>query len=442
MPTGPLVTPTFSSPSQSAALSAPSSAPATSDTSPSSTSSDRPLSKISKLLPSESLSSATRTASSHNAAVQFDNQIEGNQASETQEPSLSNDTLSASQIAQLNQSQEREIPDILISPSVVPEQASPSEESGSDDELGELRLQLERSRQNESEEDDFIDELGELRTRQTARAEAEAEKQPTAFLSGRLGYFDTDNAFRIRNPIDGPTVDNQIYQAGLSFLFFPKLSQTTSLYLIAETNLARYGDNEVQLTRIDQNTGEAVPLIGRDGNQIAPIRPNYNEVELQVGLRQKLFPRTYARLGWRKQLLFDEGYRERKFTANYIDAQLSHRAILDSRTWLDGLYQARIGFTSSPRADRFRQTFTLSLNHQMSQDLRTSLLYQLDFADYTRSNRFDSYQQVLGLLSYNLTPESRVSLFGGTRFGRSSRSDITLDDTFYGASLNVTVPLF
>ena len=307
-------------------------------------------------------------------------------------------------------------------PVIPPPTAQPEAELDSEDDLGDLRLQLQRSRKDEDED------LGILRLIQTAQAPPLPPKPPIAFLSGRLGVFDTDNAFRF-----GDTVDSQIYQAGLSLLFFPKLSESTNLYAIAETNIARYGDDDVTLFFTNRN--------GQDDQTSLPD-PDYNEVELQLGLRQKLFKRTFAQIGWRNQSLYEEGYRDKKFYANYIDAQLTHREMLGSRTWLDGFYQARLGFTSSARADRFRQTFTLSLNHKFNRDVRTSVLYQLDFSDYTQVRRFDTYQQLLGVVSYNLTPESRISLFGGTRFGRSSKSSITLDDTFYGASLNVTVPLF
>ena len=303
--------------------------------------------------------------------------------------------------------------------------AGDEDDAESDEELGRLRLRLERSLSEEDED------LGILRIIQTAQAPPKPPKPPTAFLSGRLGFFDTDNAFRISQRAgNDQTIDSQIYQSGLSFLFFPQLSEKTSLYAIAETNVARYSDSEVIL--LDSNGMERSPR----------IHPNYNEVEVQLGLRQKLFSRTYAQLGWRHQILFGEGYEKRRFSADYIDARLSHRAVLNSRTWLDGIYQARIGLTNSKTSDRFRQTLTVSLNHAFTKDLRASLLYQLDLADYTRSPRFDTYQQVFGTVSYNLTPESRISLFAGTRFGNSTKDDIILDDTFYGASLNVTVPLF
>ena len=102
----------------------------------------------------------------------------------------------------------------------------------------------------------------------------------------------------------------------------------------------------------------------------------------------------------------------------------------------------RLGFADPEAASRLRQTFTVSLNYGVNRNLRTSLIYQLDFDDYTQVSRFDTYQQLLGIISYNVTPESRLSLFGGTRFGRSSTAGVNLNDTFYGAGLNVSVPLF
>ena len=283
------------------------------------------------------------------------------------------------------------------------EDDSTQEEADSGDELGELRLQEVQTRGD--------DELGILRLLQTAQAPPSPPEPPIAFLAGRLGYFNTSNAFR-----SSPNqLNDEISQSGLTLFFFPRLSKDTNLYAIAETQLARY----------------------ERFNSVS-----YNELEFQLGIRQRLLPRTYAQIGWRNQNLYKPGYRDRFFSVNYIDALVSHRSILNSKTWLDSFYQARLGFADLERASRFRQTFTLSLNYGVTKDLRTSLLYQLDFDDYTQVSRYDTYQQVLGIVSYNITPESRVSVFGGTRFGRSSNATVNLDDTFYGAGLNVSVPLF
>ncbi|MEO0706347.1 MAG: hypothetical protein AAF050_11875 [Cyanobacteria bacterium J06649_5] len=286
----------------------------------------------------------------------------------------------------------------------VPTEASTKQTTSGlpDEELGILRIQRTRSRGTE--------ELGILRILQTAQAPPPPPKQPISFLVGRLGFFNADNAFR-----SNPRLEESIYQSGLAFYAFPKLSDDTSLYAIAETNLARY----------------------ENFNNV-----NYNELEVQVGLRQRLFPTTFAQVGIRNQRLYSPGYRDKLFSVSYIDTLISHRSILNSKTWLDSFYQARLGFADPDTASRFRQTFSLSFNHSINQDLRTSLLYQLDFDDYTQVSRYDTYQQLLGIVSYRITPESRISVFGGTRFGRSSSPGVNLDDTFYGAGLNVSVPLF
>lgn len=298
-----------------------------------------------------------------------------------------------------------EIPDLL---SEALSQADIEQSSGEklDEDLGILRVRPLRSRANE--------ELGILRLLQTAQATPPSPspppRQPTAFLTGRLGLFNSENAFR-----SDTRLDEQIYQSGLSLYLFPKLSSNTNLYAIAETNLARYENFD---------------------------SVNYNELELQLGIRQRLLPRTFAQIGWRNQRLYSPGFRDKLFSVNAIDTLISHRSILNSRMWLDSFYQARLGFANPDSASRFRQTLTLSLNYGISRSLRTGLLYQLDFDDYTQVPRFDTYQQVLGIVSYSITPESRISVFGGTRFGRSSSPGVSLDDTFYGAGLNVSVPLF
>ncbi|MBE9063375.1 hypothetical protein [cf. Phormidesmis sp. LEGE 11477] len=293
---------------------------------------------------------------------------------------IARDSAGQSVIAQTNQIPDREPAQVL------------------DDDLGTLRLQQTRSRKDE--------DLGILRLMQTAQAPPPPPKLPIAFLGGRLGFLDTNNAFRSETAIE-----DQIYQTGLSLYLFPRISEKTSLYAIAETNIARY--------EID-----------------------YNEIEVQAGLRHRLFRRTFAQVGWRNQRLYTPGYREKLLGVNYLDALVSHRRILSRRAWVDGFYQLRLGFADPAAASRFRQTLITSVNYAPTPQLRTSLLYQLEFDDYLEIDRFDTSQQFLGVVSYNVTPESRLSLFGGARLGRSSASGVDLDDVFYGAGLNVNVPLF
>jgi hypothetical protein len=305
-----------------------------------------------------------------------------------------------------------QVPDLSdILPSETDRTRSP------DPELGVLRVQQLRSRQDE--------DLGILRLLQTAQAPPPPPRQPIAFLAGNLGFLSTDNSLRTVDRIS-----DQLYQSGLTFYLFPRLSERTSLYAIADVNLARYENSESPLyNNLRDKTGNLIDV-------------NYNKLELQLGIRQQLSPRTFAQIGWRNQRLYSGGFRERVSATNYLEALISHRAILDNRTWLDGFYQARLGWADPEESNRFRQTFTLSFNYGVTRALRTTLLYQLDLEDYTRINRYDVSQQVLGVISYELTPESRISLFGGTRFGQSNRERVDLDDIFYGAGLNINVPLF
>lgn len=271
-----------------------------------------------------------------------------------------------------------------------------------DEDLGTLQVQPVRSRETE--------ELGILQLLQTAQARAPRPAPPIAFLTARTGYFSSENIFR-----SDPGLSEQIYQSGLSFYLSPRLSERTSLYVIAETNIAQYEN----LSRI-----------------------SYNDLGIQVGLRQRLFSRTYAQIGWRNQQLYSRGYQDKLFDVNAIDTLISYRSILNNKMWLDSFYQARLGFASPSSASRFHQTLTLSLNYGVTRNLRSSLIYQLDFDKYTQEPRFDTYHQILGVISYNINETSRISLFGGTRFGRSSAPEVSLEDTFYGAGLNVSLPLF
>ncbi len=276
---------------------------------------------------------------------------------------------------------------------------------GIDDELGILRLR--------SQPVGIDSELGILRIRPTEDVPLEVEPEPTrqttVFLTGRANVYGGNNLFRTPDPID-----DRIYQTGVGVFAFPRLSDTTNLVLSAEANLARYED----LSVVD-----------------------YNELQFQAGIRQRLSQRSYGQINWRYQDLSTPGS-DSFFTANYIELLLSRRDILNNRTWLDTYYQARLSYSDPKEFSRFTQIATGSLNYGFDPQTRVSLLYQLFLDDYTETSRYDTYHQVLAQFSHDLSSTTRISLFGGFRFGRSSRSNVNFDDTIYGASINVNLPLF
>ena len=225
----------------------------------------------------------------------------------------------------------------------------------------------------------------------------------------RSNVYGGGNLFRTPNPID-----DRIYQAGVGVFAFPRLSANTNLVLSAETNLARYED----LSVVD-----------------------YNELQFQAGIRQRLGQRSYGQINWRYQDLSTPGS-DSFFTANYVELLLSRRDILNNRTWLDTYYQARLSHSDPKAFSRFSQIATGSLNYGFDPQTRVSLLYQLFLDDYTEVVRFDTYHQILAQVSHDLSSTTRISLFTGVRFGDSSLSTINFDDTIYGASINVNWPLF
>ncbi|MBT9312357.1 hypothetical protein [Leptothoe kymatousa] len=274
-----------------------------------------------------------------------------------------------------------------------------------DDELGILRVR--------SQPVGIDGELGMLRIRTTEDVPLESEPEPTpqhtVFLTARTNLYSGNNLFRTPDAIS-----DRIYQAGIGLFAFPELGPTTNLLFSVEANLARYEE-----------------LSGVD----------YDEIQLQAGIRQRLGSKSYGQLNWRYQDLSTPG-RDSFFTANYIELLLSRRDILSNRTWADSYYQARLSLSDPDEFSRVSQIATGSLNYGFDPETRASLIYQLFIDDYIETSRYDTYHQILAQLSHDLSSTTRLSVFTGFRFGSSSRSSVDFDDTIYGASINVNLPLF
>lgn len=292
-----------------------------------------------------------------------------------------------------------------VEPSIEQANSDDAAETVIDEELGILRVR--------SQPVGIDGELGVLRIRAIEDVPLEVEPEPTrqttVFLTGRSNVYGGNNLFRTPNPID-----DRIYQAGIGLFAFPKLGEKTNLILSAEANVARYED----LSVVD-----------------------YNEVQVQAGIRQRLGNRSYGQLNWRYQDLSTPGS-DSFFSSNYMELLLSRRDILNNRTWLDAYYQARLSMSNPEEFSRFSQITTGSINYGFDPQTRVSLLYQLFLDDYTETSRYDTYHQVLAQFSHDLSKTTRISLFTGVRFGRSSRSNVDFDDTIYGASVNFNLPLF
>lgn len=285
----------------------------------------------------------------------------------------------------------------------IPEDAESEAETEADDELGILRL---RERPVGADLD-----LGVIRIREIDELPPEPvpSRPRSIYLTARAGAFGNTNLFRTLAP-EG----EQVYRVGAGLYAFPAISDSTTLIAGIEGNLVRYG----QLNQV-----------------------NYNELQIQAGVRQRLSERTFGQLSWRNQRLYVPGGDE-FFQSNFAELLLSRRDILSYNTWLDSYYQARFSFSEPDTFSRFSQSVIASLNYGFTRQFRATLVYQLFLDDYTQIERYDTYHQVLGQLTYDLSPSSRVNLFTGYRFGRSSLNTVNFDDFVYGASYSVSLPLF
>ena len=281
-----------------------------------------------------------------------------------------------------------------------------------DPELGRLRL---RERTDLVEPGDLtaaspdIDpELGRLRLRE--RQVATRQEPQSVFLFGRIDYFNSDNI--LLNDFD--PVNDQLLTASVSLLAAPNLGPRTQLIASVGGDFARYR----QLSDLD-----------------------YNDVQFRAGIRQTLFPRTYGEISWSNQQFFElDG--ARFLNDHSLRLSLSRRDRLAPRLTLDSFYQFRVSFTDPAERSRLSNTIGTYLNYEIQPDLDVGLDYQLILTDFTQQERTDSYHQLLAQLSYNLSRNSRVSLYGGFSFGRSSDPNINFNSGILGIAVSANFALF
>jgi hypothetical protein len=272
---------------------------------------------------------------------------------------------------------------------------------GRDDELGVLQL---RSPLQDPE-------LGILELIQIAPP---APRSPVAYFSSFVAASSSDNIFLFEDPVQGRFGD-QLIRPGISLLAFPALGPDTGLLLSARTTLFRYQEQSAS---------------------------NYDEVRFQAGIRQRLSANAYGELSLSHQLLYEAGFTEQFFTNTGIDLTVGRRDRLTPQLTLDSYYQGQLFFSDPERFSNVLNSVGAALSYQINSQWETSLGYRLTISDFTQQSRHETYQRLTGQLRYAITPAVRMSLFGGLSYGRSSESRVTFDDTFFGLSINATVPIF
>ncbi|AOX03824.1 hypothetical protein BJP34_34245 [Moorena producens PAL-8-15-08-1] len=264
------------------------------------------------------------------------------------------------------------------------------------------------SSNSDSKANDGDPELGVLRLR--IQEKPPTPRKPTVYLQGRVSYFRSDNIFAGVDP-----VDDGLLRPGVTLLAVPSLGPDTKLITSVSGNLVRYGDR----SQLD-----------------------YNQLKVKLGVRQQLLKRTYGELGWSNQQLFKQEGGDRFAHYNSLYLRLSRRDWLVKNLALDTSYKLTLRFADPDTRSKISNVFRASLAYYPYPRFKAALNYQLALSDYTERERYDDYHQLIGRVSYKISSNSQIYLYGGQSFGSSSNSRINFDGTVFGTGMSFNLPLF
>ncbi|AFZ18263.1 hypothetical protein [Allocoleopsis franciscana] len=251
-------------------------------------------------------------------------------------------------------------------------------------------------------------ELGKLRLRELPAPPPPSK--PAVYLLGGVGYFRSNNILSGIDPID-----DGVFRAGLTLLATPSLGPDTTLLAAVGGNINRYGELSVY---------------------------DYDELNFNLGLRQKIGSRSYGEVGWSNRQLFSQNSGDRFLNDHSLYLELGRRDVLAKQLTLDTFYQLRVSLANPSDRSGVSNYVGASLGYTPIPPLEVALDYQFAFADFTQQERQDQYHQLLARMSYTLTPNSRAYLYAGSSFGDSSRPDIDFDGFVFGAGVNFNLTLF
>lgn len=266
-------------------------------------------------------------------------------------------------------------------------------------------------------------DLGILRIRQQPEilAPTQQSRPKFGFFQARMTIASSDNVLLAVNDVGGLTGDTFL-RPSIGLAVYPSLGPRTAFIATADLGLQRY---------------------------VSQSSLNYDDLRFRVGIRQGLTPRSYGQIIFGYQELFRPGGDRRQFFKNTsLGLSLGRRDPISPGLNLESYYLLQFNGAQSNSGTTFTdfsrlfQTAGAYLGYDITPRLQTGISYQLNLIDYTAQDRYDTFQQVLGQLAYRITPAVRLSIYGGFSFGRSSEPAVQFNDTFFGAAIEATVPLF
>jgi hypothetical protein len=256
------------------------------------------------------------------------------------------------------------------------------------------------------------DELGEIRVLPSpAVSQPPPPRQPTVQLFLGSSVFSSSNitALEIFQPSD------TVFINSATLLATPKLGPSTRLIAAASGGLVRFAGEEDF---------------------------NYNRLDFNVGVQQRLAAGMYAQLGWRNEQLYRSEDGDRLLRSNAVDLVVGRQDQLAKQLRLDTFYNLNARFTDPDQQSRVANSLGARLRYDFSPSFQGALDYRLTLKDFTQVDRFDTEHQVSAIATYAINRNLFLSGSVSYLFGRSSDPNIDLGNFSVGISVGWNIPLF
>jgi Putative beta-barrel porin 2 len=204
---------------------------------------------------------------------------------------------------------------------------------------------------------------------------------------------------------------------------------------------------------INSATLLATPKLGAETRLIAGVSGglarfatkdeyNYNYLNFNAAIQQRLTPKVYGQLGWVQDRLYSVSSDKRILLDDSIRLTIGRQDALSSNLRLDSYYELRASFSTPKTQSRIANSLGARLRYDLTPKLQGGLDYRLTFKDYTEQQRFDTQHQ-LGLdLVYNINQDLFIGSSASYLFGSSSQSFTNMDNFSVGINLGLNLPLF
>jgi len=258
--------------------------------------------------------------------------------------------------------------------------------------------------------EDTKSELGEIKILDRP-AQAQTRRQPDVQLLLRSSVFSSSNI----TALDAFKKGDAVFVNSAQLLATPKLGENTRLIAAAGGGITRFafeGDS------------------------------NYNFVNLNIAVQQRLAPGTFGQLGWVQDSLYRDSDGQRLIRDNAVQLVVGRQDQLGEQLRLDSFYELRASFANPDDQSRIANTVGARLRYDITPKVQGALDYRLTFKNFTQVDRSDTEHQISALIIYNISSDVFLSGSASYLFGRSSNSAIDLNNLSFGLSLGINLPLF